>query len=212
MRNAWSLLLVIATIFGVALGGAASVEAQVAAAASTLRAAEPDIGEDEGPAPLDRVLVLSIGLGAGVSGLSRHVAVYDEEENRYDAVEVRGGSRLVGDLIGYAGLVVDRVADGQLEHAVGYQPHVTFDGTGAFHRHLVAYRADSRIFGFTAGIGLGVLTPFAGNASAASLSLGIGLHVYFAGPFFVELDFAGDAVGGGSFMKTYSLAIGIANL
>jgi hypothetical protein len=51
-----------------------------------------------------------------------------------------------------------------------------------------------------------------GGGSATSFSLGIGLHVYFAGPFFAEFDFAGDAVGGGSFMKTYSLAIGIANL
>lgn len=212
MRSPLALLALIAVSAPFAPGLTATASAQARRVAATLEASEPEQPAAEDP-PLDRSFAVSVTLGAGVASWHDYIEYYNEEEHHYDAVEVSGDAFFVAEMTGFAGVPIVTSADGTAQHLLGYLLDASVDDTGVLHRHQLAYRLDSRTVGLTLNLGLSALTPYEGGSTHLGFGIGVGAHVYLAGPLFTEFRYQADLMGtGGVSMETYSLAIGLANL
>lgn len=152
-----------------------------------------------------------VGGAAVVSGKTFHSECWIDENDESECYteEIDTGSAAVGEVQGFAGI---RVSRGDMTQALGYQLHLSIDGTGILHRHSLGWRMDIvRQFYLTATLGYVRAEPFEEDEGVSGFTFGFVAQFAVWGPFVIGGHFVADGFESQvTILKTWGLTVGIA--
>lgn len=152
-----------------------------------------------------------VGGAAIVSGKTFDSTCWIDENDESECYteEIDTGSAVVGEAQGFAGIKVMR---GDLTHALGYQLHLSVDGSGVLHRHSLGWRMDIvRRFFMTISLGYSRAEPFGESEGVAGFNLGFLGQFVVSGPFVIGAHFVADGFESQvTILKTWGITVGVA--